>query len=132
MNNTTEQKLSPEQELELLKKEKEQKERISKEIDRLWEMFPDFTLEQAPDELWELVQGGESLLGAYCILLAKANLEEQKANEKNQENSQKTPPPVKNSGDANQYFSREQVEKMTRDQVKKNYKQIIDSMKHWK
>lgn len=131
MNNSTEPKMSAEQELEMLRKENEQKEKVSKELDRLWAMFPDVTLEDAPDELWELIENGESLLGAYCILLAKENLESRKADAKNRENSMKTPPAVNNGSEKKEYFTREQVAKMNRDQVRKNYDRIVDSMKHW-
>ena len=123
--------MTPEKELEMLKSEKEQKDKISKELDRLWEMFPDVTLEDTPDELWSLVENGETLLGAYCILLAKANMEKEKAQQKDLENASKTLPAVKNAGGSNEYFTREQVAKMTRDQVRKNYDKIVSSMKHW-
>ncbi len=123
--------MTPEKELEILKSEKEQKDKISKELDRLWEMFPDVTLEDTPDELWSLVENGETLLGAYCIMLAKSNLEKEKPQQKDLENASKTLPAVKSTSQAKEYFTREQVNKMTRDQVRKNYDKIVSSMKHW-
>lgn len=129
--NNTQNTLTPEQELEMLREENQQKEKVSKELDRLWEMFPEVRMEDMPDEMWTLVENGESLLGAYCITLMKKQLELQSAQQKNTENSMKTPPPVKNGGEAKEYFTREQVSKMTREQVRKNYSKIVDSMKYW-
>ena len=123
--------MTPEQELEALRRENEQKDKITGELERLWEMFPDATLENTPDEMWLLVEQGESLLGAYCITLVKKNIEEKKAQEKNRENSEKTLPDIKPSADRNEFFTREQVNKMSREQVRKNYDKIISSMKHW-
>ena len=120
------------QELEQLKGEKQQREKISAELDRLWEIFPDVTLNDLPDEVWALVEQGESLPGAYCITLCKADAENKKAQQKNHENSLKTPPTVTSHGDNKQYFTREQVESMSRNDVRKNYSAIIESMKHWK
>ncbi|MBE6689596.1 MAG: hypothetical protein E7588_10060 [Ruminococcaceae bacterium] len=123
--------MSEKEELEMLRLENQQKEHVSRELDRLWEVFPDIKIEDMPDEVWELVEKGETLLGAYCITLTKKAIEERAATEKNAENSLKTPPAVKNSGDTKQYFTRDEVSKMTRDQVRKNYDRIVDSMKHW-
>lgn len=127
-NNT---QLTAQEELEILRRENREKEKVSKELDRLWEMFPDVTLENAPDELWELVENGETLLGAYCILMARKGIEEQKAREKNRENALKTPPAVKGGAEKKEYFTRDQVSEMDRNQVRKNYDAIMDSMKYW-
>lgn len=127
-NNT---QLTAQEELEILRRENREKEKVSKELDRLWEMFPDVTPEDVPDELWELVENGETLLGAYCILMAKKNIEEQKAREKNRENSMRTPPAVKGGTEKKEYFTRDRVSEMDRNQVRKNYDAIVDSMKYW-
>ena len=66
-----EKKHTPEQELESLRRENELKDKVTRDIDRLWEMFPDLKLDSVPEELWDMVSQGESLLGAYCILLCK-------------------------------------------------------------
>lgn len=128
-NNNTQ--LTAQEELEILRRENREKEKVSKELDRLWEMFPDVTPEDVPDELWELVENGETLLGAYCILMAKKNIEDQKAREKNRENSMRTPPAVKGGTEKKEYFTRDRVSEMDRNQVRKNYDAIVDSMKYW-
>ena len=133
-NNQTpypEKELSAEEELENLRRENQMKDKVAKDIDRLWEMFPDIKLDSVPEELWEMVSQGESLLGAYCILLCKENLEKEKAQEKDRENSAKTPPAVKSGGEKPEFFTREAVSKMTREQVRKHYDKIVESMKHW-
>ncbi len=130
MENSSTQ-MTPQEELELLRSENLQKEQASKELDRLWEMFPEITLDDLPDELWVLVENGESLLGAYCILLAKAGIESKKAQDKNRENSLRTPPAVKGGTEKKEYFTRAQVAGMSRAQVRKNYDSIVDSMKYW-
>ncbi|MBQ9940162.1 MAG: hypothetical protein IJO74_01325 [Clostridia bacterium] len=123
--------LAEQEELETLRRENRLREKVTKEIDSLWEMFPDIKLEEVPEELWDMVSQGESLLGAYCILLAKKNLETEKAEKKDRENSEKTPPNVKPGAEKSDYFTREAVSKMSRDQVRKNYDKIVESMKHW-
>ncbi|MBQ9921446.1 MAG: hypothetical protein IJO52_04605 [Clostridia bacterium] len=126
-----ENKLTAEQELENLRRENEMKDKVTKDIDRLWEMFPDISLDSVPEELWDMVSQGESLLGAYCILLCKDKLEREKAQQKDRENSAKTPPAVKSGSERPEFFTREAVSKMSREQVRKHYDKIVESMKHW-
>ena len=126
-----EKKLTAEEELANLRRENEMKDKVAKDIDRLWEMFPDLKLDSVPEELWEMVSQGESLLGAYCILVCRDELEKKKALDKDRENSAKTPPAMKQGSERPEFFTREAVSKMSREQVRKHYDKIVESMKHW-
>lgn len=126
-----EKKHTPEQELESLRRENELKDKVTRDIDRLWEMFPDLKLDSVPEELWDMVSQGESLLGAYCILLCKDKIAQEKAHLKDSENSAKTPPAAKSGSERPEFFTREAVSKMSRDEVRKHYDKIVESMKHW-
>lgn len=130
-NLPNEKKLSAEEELEALRRENEMRDKVTRDIDRLWEMFPDIKLDSVPEELWEMVSQGESLLGAYCILLCRDGLEKEKAQKKDRENSAKTPPAVKSGSESPEFFTREAVSKMSRAEVRKHYDKIVESMKNW-
>ena len=105
---------------------------VKEDIKRLREVFPDIKQEDIPDEVWQSVEKGESLSGAYALhfvkqLKAKADIERI-----NELNGKKAPPKIKHDGGDETFFSPEEVRSMTEAQVRKHYNAILASMDKWK
>ena len=77
------------------------------------------------------VAAGTSLCSAYALYLCKTNNNDAKAHYVNEENMRRSAPAGKEA-DAEQTFTPEQAEDMSAENVKKNFKHIIRSIKNWK
>lgn len=113
------------------KKAKKEQEAVTKEVDRFRKLFPDVKPEDIPEEVWEKVAAGTPLTAAYAIYLCGAESKDRKAMQINTENERRSAPAGKDA-DAEQTFTPEQVESMSEESVKKNFKNIIRSLKNWK
>ena len=104
---------------------------VKSDVERLRKIFPSLKADDIPDEVWERVEKGESLSGAYALWFLEGMKEKAKIDLVNRENSRKAPPRIKHDGADDGYFSPEEVRKMTQAQVRKNYDAIIRSMDRW-
>ena len=93
--------------------------------------FPEVKAEEIPDTVWEEVAGGMDLLHAYAYYLLTKDADGGHATAVNEENSKRSAAAT-GDGSTEPSFTREQVEKMSRGDVKKNYKNILRSMSKWK
>lgn len=92
--------------------------------------------EDIPKEVWDEVARGISLPHAYALFLtlsatAGGDGDFTGADATNAENDRRAAVISASSGEI-PAFTREEVEKMTPDKVKGNYKKILSSMKKWK
>ena len=120
--------------LEAIKAErhaKKQSDAVNKDVEKFIKLFPDVFPADIPDEVWDEVAAGTALCSAYALYLCKAHKEDQKAHYVNEENMRRSAPAGKEA-DAEQTFTPEQVEDMSQENVKKNFKHIIRSIKNWK
>lgn len=95
--------------------------------------------DEIPVEVWQAVDKGIPLKYAFMehgystmndrLSKLEQQFQTQQANQKNAESSTGS---VKSSGKPATFFTREQVEAMTTDEVYKNYDAIMESKKHWK
>lgn len=122
------------------RKAREEAEKREADYKAFLETFPDVKPEDIPESVWKDVEeNGKSLVDAYTRyenqLLKEqlAKLQEGKVKEKqNEENANSTTGSVTGKGDGKQpYFTREQVEKMSVEEINKNWKAIMESQKHW-
>ena len=110
---------------------KKQSEAVNKDVEKFKELFPDVLPADIPEEVWEEVGEGTSLCSAYALYLCKTNGNQAKAHYVNEENMRRSAPAGKEA-DAEQTFTPELVEDMSAENVKKNFKNIIRSIKNWK
>ena len=94
-------------------------------------LFPEVKAESIPDEVWEMVEKGESLAASYALFTVKKQREEEKIRAVNEENQKKAPPRIRHDGAESEYFSPEAVKGMTRKEIKENYDAILNSMEKW-
>lgn len=113
------------------RKNKKAQDAITKDVDEFRKLFPDVTPEDIPEEVWEKVAAGQPLAAAYAIYVCGAESKDRKAVQVNAENERRSAPAGKDA-DAEQTFTPEQVESMSDESVKKNFKNIIRSIKNWK
>jgi hypothetical protein len=102
--------------------------------------YPNVKGEEIPAEVWAEVDKGKSLVDAYAkhenaLLKSRiAELEGKKQIEqKNTENKMASTGSVtgNNDGNSTSYFTPEQVDAMSREEVNRNWKSIMDSQKKW-
>jgi hypothetical protein len=114
-----------------------------KQIALIKEKFPDFTGEVSEEfkTLYNEKLVNEDMTFAEAVYDSEYNklkkqLEEAntklKALGANVENAAATTGSVKDNGGEKTYFTREEVENMTPEEIKKNYEKITKSMKNWK
>ena len=104
--------------------------RMRAELAEFYECFPDAELDEIPDEIWQRVKKGASLSAEYSLFQRKAELSRKKAGERNEKNRKMSTGSL-GSGDGERYYSPAEVKKMSPAQVKANYDDIIESMRHW-
>ena len=117
---------------QLVAREQEEKikTRMNTELAEFEEYFPEISLDEIPDEVWEKVKGGASLSASYSLFKRKKELESKKVRDLNEKNRKMSAGSVA-GGDGEKYYSPAEVKRMTPAQVKNNYDRILESMRHW-
>ena len=103
-------------------------EKMEADITLFHELFPDVKGDQIPAEVWESVEGGESLAAAYALYTIRQMRQEERIRKVNEENEKKAPPRIRHDGGQGEYFSPEAVKAMSRSEVRKHYDAILRSM----
>ena len=105
----------------------ELQERSRSELDEFCLLFPNVPFSCLPSEVREAVDGGVPLAAAYA-LFEKREAHRAAAGKKSAEGSWRG----MNESAAGEYYSPAEVRGMSQKEVHKNYKKIMESMKHWK
>ena len=110
-------------------------EKIRADIAHFEELFPEVKPEEIPNEVWQAVEAGESLTGAYAVFfvetLRKKEAEEKENAAAEEEHRRKAPPRVKDGGERESVFDPEKVKNMSREEVRRHYGEILEAMKQW-
>ena len=93
-------------------------------------LFPGVNIASLPDSVCDGVRRGVPLAAAYALYEKQRSVESSMANEKNTKNASLSFR-LKENG-AEKYFSPDEVKSMSREEVRTNYKRIIESMRHWR
>ena len=121
-------------ELQALRDELEAKratfERMSAEIGEFSELFPSVSLSSIPDSVWQSVKGGVPLAASYALYEKRTAILLADAKQANEKNSALSTGPLGREVSSD-FFSADEVRAMSRDEVRKNYKKIMESMKKW-
>lgn len=104
--------------------------RILAEIGDFVALFPDTPIETIPDTVWESVKGGTPLAAAFALYEKRMVAEAKRIAEINAKNAKRSPGAA-GKDTASEYFSPEDVRRMSRAEVHANYSKIKDSMKKW-
>ncbi len=105
-------------------------ERLGRDCEEFSELYPNASLSELPDAVWEEVRRGIPLAAAYALSERRRAQTAERAMESNLANSRRssgaleTPEP--------DYFSPREVRAMSQADVRKNYQKIMKSMQKWK
>lgn len=121
---------SGENELEELRREKETRANLEKELELLKPLFPELSVEDIPDSVFTETENGKGLAANYALFYLKREKEKAEMQKKNEENSRSAPPDIKES-EEEVYFTPEAVRAMSENEVRRNYKEIMKSMEKW-
>ena len=114
---------------QLTAKEQERAEALL-EIENFQRLFPDVTIRDIPDSVWQQRERGIPLNAAYALYERESCMARARAGEINQQNA------ARSSGRAgldtsSEFFTPDEVRAMTPSQVRQNYQKIRYSMKKW-
>lgn len=104
--------------------------RMQAELLEFQDYFPEVEIKEIPDDIWQKVKGGASLSASFALHLRKSELEQRRINDFNNKNRKMSAGSLA-QGEEEKYFSPAEVRRMTPAQVKSNYDDIINSMRHW-
>ncbi len=104
-------------------------ERMARESEELYALYPDLDLRTLPDSVWEDVRRGVPIAAAYALAERKRVYREQKAAICNQVNRDRSTGAIDGAG--SDYFSPAEVRQMSAAEVRKNYTSIMHSMQKW-
>ena len=117
-------------ELDAYKSAAAHQEAITKQINEFSELFPDVSVRTIPDEVWENVKQGNSLAAAYSVYERKISEAARRIEQINAQNAKKSAGAAgKNLNQ--EFFSADDVRKMSPSEVRANYAKIRRSMEKW-
>ncbi len=104
-------------------------ERIGIECEEFRSLYPETPLTALSDRVWEDVGRGLPIAAAYALAERRRALTEARAKASNHENSLRSAGAVESA--ENNYFSPDEVRKMTPEEVRTHYQTIMRSMQSW-
>ena len=122
-------------ELEALRSSVEAAKKKSAQEKELLELFPEVSLDDIPSDVYEYVQtNGSTLAAAYAVYHRRQHIMKERADKRALENILKTPgsPGASDGGASERLFTSDEIRRMDREQVKRNYKQIMKSLRYGK
>lgn len=109
---------------------KQTEARILAEIGDFVALFPDVPVEELPDEVWESVRAGAPLAASYALYERKKAAKAKRVAAINQKNASRSPGAA-GTDTASEFFTPDEVRRMSRAEVHANYSKIKESMKKW-
>ena len=103
--------------------------RIGTECEEFRQLYPEKTLSDLSDGVWEDVRRGVPIAAAFALAERRRQLTEQKAAESNLVNGRRSAGAI--NGTENEYFSPAEVRAMSQAEVRDNYQKIMRSMQKW-
>ena len=117
-------------ELEAYRSAAAQQEAIAKQINEFSELFPDISVRSIPNEVWDDVKNGNSLAAAYSVYERRITEAAKRIELINQRNAERSAG-VAGKNTAQEFFSADDVRKMSPGEVRANYAKIRRSMEKW-
>ncbi|MBQ9085593.1 MAG: hypothetical protein IJY47_00230 [Clostridia bacterium] len=113
----------------LARKEREQARALA-ELEEFNLLFPEVSVKQVPESVWDHVKNGIPLSAAYALYEKKNVAAERLAERVNRKNASMSPG-IAGKDTVGEYFSPDEVRAMSQKQVRENYTRILESMKSW-
>ena len=117
-------------EISRLESERDMQMRLLEEISDFRSLFPSVEIEQIPESVGESVKKGTPLSASYALYEKRLLAEEARIASINAQNASRSAG-VAGRDVASEYFTPDEVKRMSRSEVHANYKKIKESMKKW-
>ena len=117
-------------EVEALEQFKKNQDRIMNELTDFAILFPEVAVDEIPEEVWDAVRKGGALTASYALYEKKKATEATRIANINAKNASRSPGAT-GTDTAGEYFSPDDVRRMSRAEVHANYSKIKESMKKW-
>ncbi len=104
---------------------------LKNDIKELLEHFPDISADDIPPEVWQTVISGTALKYAYALYVCDLERQINHADAANADAESRAAAPA-SKGECDEIYTPEAVESMNRSDIKRNFKDIIASVKRWK
>lgn len=118
------------EELEAYKTAAARQDAIAKQLNEFSELFPDITVRSIPDEVWDSVKQGNTLAAAYSIYERRITEAARRIELINAKNAQMSAG-IAGKDLTQEFFSADDVRKMSPTEVRANYAKIRRSMEKW-
>lgn len=118
------------EELEAYKLAKERQEKISEQLNEFSSLFPEIAVKSIPDEVWDTVRRGNSLSASYALYEKRITEAAKRIEDINSKNAASSAG-IAGLGVPSEYFSPDEVRKMSQSEVRANYAKIKRSMEKW-
>lgn len=103
--------------------------RLGKECAEFQDLYPDVPLSAIPDDAWDAVRSGVPLSAAFALSERKRARLEETARQSNLRNRSRSTGEITQS--TPDYFSYDEVRRMSRAEIRENYNNILRSMQKW-
>lgn len=113
-----------------LETQRDTQTRILEELSDFNALFPTVEMEDIPECVWESVKKGTPLIASYALYEKRLAAEEARIAKINAANALRSPG-IAGKDTASEYFTPDEVKKMSRSEVHANYSKIKESMKKW-
>ena len=117
-------------ELEAYKIAAAREEAIANQINEFAELFPDVSIKSIPDDVWDNVKKGNSLAAAYSVYERRITEAARRIELINAKNAEKAAG-IAGKSLPQEFFSADDVRKMSPSEVRANYAKIRRSMEKW-
>ena len=104
--------------------------RMLEEVSDFTALFPEISIDSIPDKVWDTVKNGASLAAAYALYEKQREAEAARIALINRENASRSAGKA-GKHTSSEYFTPDEVRKMSRAEVHANYSKIKESMKKW-
>lgn len=104
--------------------------RVLEELADFRDLFPEVEINAIPESVWESVKKGTPLIASYALYEKRMEAERARISLINTKNASKSAG-IAGINTASEYFSPDEVRKMSRAEVHANYSKIKESMKKW-
>ena len=105
-------------------------ERASAEVGEFIRLFPNVSLSEIPKSVWEMARGGVPLAAAYAYSEAIRRRKEDEIAEADRRGRAESAGAL--MGNGADFYSPDEVRRMSPGEVKANFKKINESMKKWR
>ena len=115
-----------------LERQRQAEDRRRADLSEFRELFPDVAITDVPQEVWDGVGHGMTLTDAYMRYDRRESIRRARAEAANAANAASAPPAQTPAPETPKNLSREDVARMSREEVRRNYDRILKSMPLWK